>query len=62
MKIGVHYPGTYRIILDTDAKEFGGFGRLNPSTELETVMQAEKLHLWFTYIPARAAFILTRKV
>ncbi|XP_047740965.1 1,4-alpha-glucan-branching enzyme-like [Hyalella azteca] len=28
-KIGVHYPGQYRIVLDTDLPEYGGQGRLD---------------------------------
>ena len=28
-KIGVHYPGEYKVVLDTDAKETGGFGRID---------------------------------
>ena len=38
LQIGVHNAKcTYKIVLDTDAKEFGGFGRLDHSTEFHTL-------------------------
>ena len=30
-RVGVDVPGTYQIILDTDDKNFGGFGRIDRS-------------------------------
>jgi 1,4-alpha-glucan branching enzyme len=30
-RVGVDVPGEYQIILDTDDKNFGGFGRIDPS-------------------------------
>jgi len=62
-KIGVHHPGSYRIVLDTDDKKFGGFGRLNHSTEFRTLGHgyAGRENSLMVYIPARSAFILARK-
>lgn len=33
-KIGVHYPGEYRIVLDTDTKDIGGHGRIDHSVSI----------------------------
>jgi len=62
-KVGVHHPGAYKIILDSDSQEFGGFGRLNSSTEFHTLGDgyAGRENSLMVYIPARAAFILARK-
>lgn len=62
-KIGVHFPGTYSIVLDTDAKEFGGFQRLDHATEFHTLGDgfAGRENSLMVYIPARTAFILVRK-
>lgn len=35
-RIGVDVPGKYKIALDTDAAEFGGFNRLDRNTEFFT--------------------------
>ena len=53
-------PGKYRMILDSDAPEYGGHGRLTP--------QADPLHYWWhsktkttqlsLYLPAHSAFVL----
>ena len=63
-KVGVHHPGAYKIILDSDSQEFGGFGRLNSSTEFHTLGDghAGRENSLMVYIPARAAFILARKM
>ena len=60
--MGVHNPGTYKIVLDTDSKEFGGFGRLDESTKFKTLGDgyAGRENSLMVYIPARAAFILAR--
>jgi 1,4-alpha-glucan branching enzyme len=34
--IGVDNPGTYKIVLDTDEKAFGGFGLLDHNTRFTT--------------------------
>ena len=62
LPVGVHHPGTYRIILDTDSKEFGGFGRLNHSTDFHTLGDgyAGRENSLMVYIPSRSAFILAR--
>ena len=49
---------------DYFGQEFDGFGRLNPSTEFQTLGDgyAGRENSLMVYIPARAAFILARKV
>lgn len=61
-KIGVHFPGEYKIILDTDAKEFHGHGRINHSVIHKTTGEgfANRENSLFVYIPCRTAILLTR--
>jgi len=62
-KVGVHFPGTYHIVLDTDSQEFGGFERLNHSTDFHTLGEgyAGRENSLMLYIPCRCAIILARK-
>lgn len=59
-RIGVDTPGTYRIALDSDRKEFGGFERNERNTRFHTEPlgwngRANCLHV---YIPTRTALVL----
>ena len=38
-RVGVEAAGTYKIVLDSDAEEFGGFKRIDHSIEFETVSE-----------------------
>ncbi|XP_076470991.1 1,4-alpha-glucan-branching enzyme-like [Babylonia areolata] len=61
-KIGVKHPGKYQIVLDTDAEEFGGYGRLDHSTEFWSVSEPwndRPCHA-FVYIPCRTAIVLAK--
>jgi len=61
-KIGVEVPGKYRIVLDTDDKEFGGQGRRDPTVEAHTFPEGyngRRCHLC-VYLPARTAMVLVR--
>ena len=62
--VSVYYSVAYKIILESDSQEFGGFGRLNSSTEFRTLGDgyAGRENSLMVYIPARTAFILARKV
>ncbi|XP_078089193.1 1,4-alpha-glucan-branching enzyme isoform X1 [Mustelus asterias] len=40
-RVGIDQPGKYRIVLDTDAAEYGGHGRLNHNTEFFTDCQCQ---------------------
>ena len=62
-KVGVHFPGSYQIILDTDSSQFGGFDRLDHSTEFQTLGEgfAGRENSLLVYIPSRSAFVLARK-
>ncbi|NIP96034.1 MAG: 1,4-alpha-glucan-branching enzyme, partial [Akkermansiaceae bacterium] len=53
-----HFPapeGRYRVVLDSDATEFGGHGRIDPGVVHHTAGKASELSL---YLPSRTALIL----
>ncbi|MDR0799103.1 MAG: alpha amylase C-terminal domain-containing protein [Dysgonamonadaceae bacterium] len=58
-------PGTYKIVLDSDCPDFGGFGRIDESVPYETIPDAlyeEENKEWLKlYLPARTALILKKK-
>ena len=58
-RIGVGNPGTYRIALDSDAKEFGGHGRNDLSTKFFTTpMEWNGRKNWMhVYVPSRSALV-----
>lgn len=49
--------GTYSLILDSDASEFGGFSRIDSSVTYHTVEDPPRLKL---YLPSRSALVLKR--
>ncbi len=54
-------PGEYRLILDSDAAEFGGFGRVQPDQHYFTIpeqVDAAVCHRLHLYLPARTAIVL----
>ena len=61
-KIGVELPGTYKIILDSDAKELGGHGRLDHNTKYFTFNEPwnNRSNSLLVYIPTRTAIVLER--
>lgn len=61
-KIGVETPGKYKIVLDSDSKEFGGHCRLDHNTEYFTFPEgyAGRRNHTFVYIPSRVGFILAK--
>jgi 1,4-alpha-glucan branching enzyme len=57
-------PGTYRMLLDSDAPEFGGHGRLNPDQvhhSLPMENDETAVHRLSLYLPSRTAIVLERK-
>jgi len=56
---GISKPGKYNIVLDTDAKELGGFGRISKYTDYFT--QPNSCHGFpqslMVYVPCRAALV-----
>ncbi|KZZ96208.1 1,4-alpha-glucan-branching enzyme [Ascosphaera apis ARSEF 7405] len=60
-KIGVNTPGTYRIVLDTDSKEFGGMERNDKSTRYfshkEEFDYDGRANSLMVYIPCRTGFV-----
>lgn len=59
-KIGVQNAGKYKIVLDSDAEEFGGHKRLDPKTEFFTFPEpyAGRHNSMMVYLPCRTAFVL----
>jgi 1,4-alpha-glucan branching enzyme len=54
-------PGTYRLILDTDAAYTGGFDRLVPNQEAVALWNAAaRTHLLKAYLPCRTAAVFLR--
>ncbi len=58
-RVGVEQGGTYQIVLDTDDKAFGGFGRNVPGTRFFTTALEWNGRSNFTqvYIPTRTAIV-----
>jgi len=56
-------PGEYRMILDTDASEYGGHNRLIPDQKhltLYDTSREDRRHFLSIYLPARTAIVLAR--
>jgi 1,4-alpha-glucan branching enzyme len=58
-RVGIEVPGTYKIILNTDTKDHGGFSRIDESTRFfTTAMEWNGRPNWtHVYIPARTAMV-----
>lgn len=59
-RVGVQAGGTYRLVLDTDRKGFGGFGRIEPQTRFFTT-EGEfdgRANSLAVYAPTRTAMVL----
>lgn len=59
-RVGVDVPGTYRIVMNSDAQKFGGFGRIDEgvrffSTDFEWNGRGNFLQV---YVPTRTAIVL----
>ncbi len=61
-KVGVWYGGTYRPVLDTDSKEFGGQGRVDLNGRHESFPHefAGRRNHFCVYSPCRTAQIYAR--
>ncbi|ORY64171.1 family 13 glycoside hydrolase [Pseudomassariella vexata] len=59
-RIGVESPGTYKIVLNSDSKENGGYSRIDESTRFFTTpMEWNGRKNWtHIYIPCRVALVL----
>ncbi len=56
-------PGEYRLLLDSDAVEFGGQGRIAPDQRIQALPETsgtEQHHRIRLYLPARTALVLKR--
>ncbi|KAI1296716.1 putative 1,4-alpha-glucan-branching enzyme [Halotydeus destructor] len=58
-RIGVEEPGKYKIVLDTDAAEFGGHSRLDHGTDFFTFPEGYcgRRNSMMVYIPSRTAVV-----
>jgi 1,4-alpha-glucan branching enzyme len=58
-RVGVEQAGTYRVVLNTDSKEFGGFERVDTSTRFFTTPSEWNGRKNYTqvYIPTRTALV-----
>ncbi|KAF6768272.1 hypothetical protein AHF37_12454 [Paragonimus kellicotti] len=58
--IGVETPGRYHNVLDSDREEFGGFNRLDPSTEFFTCSEPwdGRQNCVYVYLPCRTCMAL----
>lgn len=59
---GVEVPGTYKIILNSDAPEFGGFNRVDSTNIHQTFPEgyAGRRNHMCVYIPSRTAFVFAK--
>ncbi|CAN9360378.1 unnamed protein product [Alternaria alternata] len=59
-RVGVEQEGTYRIVLSTDSKAFGGHGNVDETTRFFTTPFAwnERKNFLQVYIPSRTAIVL----
>jgi 1,4-alpha-glucan branching enzyme len=60
-RIGVEIPGTYKIVLNTDTKDYGGFNRVDDGTRFFTTPMAwnGRKNWTHVYIPCRTAIVST---
>lgn len=58
-RIGVDQPGTYRVVLNSDSKDFGGYNRIDEATRFFTTpMEWNGRANWtHVYIPCRTALV-----
>ncbi|KAI9763578.1 MAG: alpha-1,4-glucan branching enzyme [Candelina submexicana] len=59
-RVGIEQSGTYKIILNTDSQEYGGFNRVDPATRFFTTpfRWNERKNFIQVYIPTRTAIVL----
>ncbi|KAK1968989.1 alpha amylase [Colletotrichum sublineola] len=59
-RIGIEVPGTYKVLLNTDSKDFGGHARVDEGTRFSTTpMEWNNRKNWtHIYIPSRSALVL----
>ena len=58
-KFRVPEKGKYRVVLNSDSKQFGGHGRIDEDVVFETFEEDGNVMLQ-VYLPNRTAFVLTR--
>lgn len=61
-KVGVEIPGEYKIVLNSDAPEFGGFNRVDSTSVHQTFPEGysgRRNHMC-VYIPSRTCFVFAK--
>lgn len=61
-RVGVEYPGTYKIVLNTDDEAFGGFNRIDASLSHVSLNEGHggRSHFIHAYIPSRVGLVFVR--
>ncbi|XP_023937263.1 1,4-alpha-glucan-branching enzyme [Bicyclus anynana] len=62
-RVGVNVPGKYQAVLCTDSKKYGGFGRVEPDTEVhhtQNMPWSDRNDSLQIYIPCRSAIVYAR--
>ena len=61
-KVGVGVGGKYRVVLDSDAKEFDGHGRIDHNIDYFTKQEEwdGRSNSLMVYIPSRVALVLSK--
>ncbi|KAM3183442.1 alpha-1,4-glucan branching enzyme, partial [Hymenolepis weldensis] len=59
-RVGVDTPGTYKIILNSDSKKYGGFSRIDESVPMPTTDEYwdNRRCSMYVYIPSRVGLAL----
>jgi 1,4-alpha-glucan branching enzyme len=63
---GIQIPGKFRVVLDTDDSDFGGFNRIDKSIVYTAIRKAERYNLnvpfrLYLYIPSRTALVFRKE-
>jgi 1,4-alpha-glucan branching enzyme len=58
-RVGCIKPGEYRVVLDSDERQFGGFGRIDPSSTFfsQEGWYDDRPHSFQVYSPSRTAVV-----
>lgn len=61
-RVGVHVPGKYRVILDSDEKRFGGQSRIDHNVEYftEDYKHCNRDHSLMIYVPSRVCLVFAK--
>ncbi|CAG9111719.1 unnamed protein product [Plutella xylostella] len=63
-RVGVNVNGDYRVVLSTDSKEYGGFGRVEPGNHVhptQSIPWGNRIDSIQVYCPSRSAIVYARQ-